>query len=125
MYDSHPHERLYMRERLGNVLPFHRHYVFPNPYLPFSLFIQPLLAFDFHLLSPFILGMHSLHRTWGDGLLVRVHSSCFFILSWFLTFLFFLLCFALHFEFTIFFFYIYFYIKLHQSPAFYLLLMGL
>jgi hypothetical protein len=53
MYDSHPHERLCMRECLGNELPYPQHCVFPNPYLPFSLFIQPFLAFDFHLLSPF------------------------------------------------------------------------
>jgi hypothetical protein len=38
LYDSHLHEYLCMRDRLG---------------------------------------MHSLHRTWGDGLLARGKSSCF------------------------------------------------
>jgi hypothetical protein len=120
MSDIHLHEHLRMRERLGNELPFPRHTVFPNPYFPFSLFIQPFLAFDFHFLSPF-LGMHSLHRTWGDGLLPKGQSSCFSILSWFLNFLFFLFCFALHFEFSIFSFYIFFIsicINLEHSSSF-------
>jgi hypothetical protein len=49
---------------------------------PFSFFFIDLtfLAFDFHLLSPF-LDMHSLHRTWGDGLLARGHYSCFIFLG--------------------------------------------
>jgi hypothetical protein len=54
VYDSHPHKHLCMRDHLGNELPFPRHYVFPNPYLTFSLFIQPFMAFDFHLLIPFV-----------------------------------------------------------------------
>jgi hypothetical protein len=99
MYDIHPHERLCMRELLGNELPFPWNCVFPNPYFGFSLFNQPFVAFDFHLLSPF-LGMHLLHGTWGDGLLARGQSLCFLILSLFLTLLFFLFCFSLHFKFS-------------------------
>jgi len=88
MYNSHPHERHCTRECLGNELPCPRHCVFPNPYLSFSLFIQPFLAFNFHLLIP--LGMHSLHRTWGDRLLARGQSSCFlFFLGSLLCFYFF------------------------------------
>jgi hypothetical protein len=43
-----------MWEHLVNGLPFPWHGVFPNPYFPFYLSIQPFLAFDFHLLSHFV-----------------------------------------------------------------------
>jgi hypothetical protein len=54
------------------------------------------LAFDFSfsLFSPF-LGMHSLHRTWGDALIARGHCSCF------ISFYIYFLSFAFHFDFSI------------------------
>jgi hypothetical protein len=75
MYDIHPHERLCMRERLGNELPFPRHCL-SKPLFSSFFIHSPFLGFDFYLLSPF-LGMHLLHRTWVDGLLARRQSSCF------------------------------------------------
>jgi hypothetical protein len=56
-----------------------------------------LLTFDFTLFSPF-LDMHSLHRTWGDGLIARGHCSCFVFFGFFIFFFF---SFALHFDFSI------------------------
>jgi hypothetical protein len=76
-----------MRECLCIELPFPQHFVFP-PVTFFFIHLTSFWPLTFIYFYLVLLDMYSLHRTWGDDLIVRGHCSC-FVSFGFLTFLFF------------------------------------